>query len=236
MIRQKKVFRRKAGRSKQWYLLTLLLFSIAGLTVAGGYYYNRNPHLSARLDPAAVIRAFQSESEPKSIPSDRGPATDRPRSEYPVEAKKEPPANDTRTEHSPMPSERRTGKTRVQQISPATMPPPDIPTSFGQRQQPVSSATAEKPPMPIRTRHKSDSMPVNVPSEPYFPAGEVDASQWSLQAIAWSDDPKERIAVIDGHILREGDAFEGMTIAGIGKDTVIIRQGARRVTLEFRLK
>ena len=57
-----------------------------------------------------------------------------------------------------------------------------------------------------------------------------------LQAIAWSDNPSERIAVISGQILREGDSSEGITITGIEKDAVSIQEGSKRIMLKFSFK
>ena len=57
-----------------------------------------------------------------------------------------------------------------------------------------------------------------------------------VQAIAWSEDPQDRITVINGKILREGDTFEELTIADIQQDSVIVRKGTKSMTIEFRIK
>jgi type II secretion system (T2SS) protein B len=59
-----------------------------------------------------------------------------------------------------------------------------------------------------------------------------------LQAIAWAQDPKSRIVVINGQILREGESVDGIIIDGIKEDAVIVRKGIEsgRETLVFRNK
>jgi hypothetical protein len=47
-----------------------------------------------------------------------------------------------------------------------------------------------------------------------------------VQAIAWSNDPKSRLAVINGLILREGESIDNIIVMHIGKDAVVFRKGA----------
>jgi hypothetical protein len=46
-----------------------------------------------------------------------------------------------------------------------------------------------------------------------------------LQAIAWSNDPKSRLAVINGRILRERESIDNVIVMHIGSDEVIFRKG-----------
>ena len=46
-----------------------------------------------------------------------------------------------------------------------------------------------------------------------------------LQAIAWSNDPKSRLAVINGLILRERESIDNVIVMHIGKDEVIFKKG-----------
>jgi hypothetical protein len=47
-----------------------------------------------------------------------------------------------------------------------------------------------------------------------------------VQAIAWANDPKNRLAVINGLILREGESIDNIIVMHIGKDAVVFRKGA----------
>lgn len=64
----------------------------------------------------------------------------------------------------------------------------------------------------------------------------ADSSQtltgFSVQAIAWAKNPSERIAVINGLIVREGEFVEGMHVAEIGLDAVSLEKGGSRWRLQ----
>ncbi|MGA8178636.1 MAG: general secretion pathway protein GspB [Desulfobacterales bacterium] len=45
-----------------------------------------------------------------------------------------------------------------------------------------------------------------------------------IQAIAWSKDPKGRLAVINGLILREGESIDNIMVVHIGKDMVVFKK------------
>jgi Type II secretion system protein B len=45
-----------------------------------------------------------------------------------------------------------------------------------------------------------------------------------IQAIAWSKDPKSRLAVINGLILREGESIDNVIVVDIGKDAVVFEK------------
>jgi hypothetical protein len=47
-----------------------------------------------------------------------------------------------------------------------------------------------------------------------------------VQAIAWSNDPKSRLAVINGLILRERESIDNVIVMHIGKDAVIFKKGS----------
>ena len=46
-----------------------------------------------------------------------------------------------------------------------------------------------------------------------------------LQAIAWASDPKSRLAVINGLILKEGESIDNIIVLHIGKDAVVFKKG-----------
>jgi len=79
-------------------------------------------------------------------------------------------------------------------------------------------------PVAHKTFIKKDTPPLPMLNDPSI----------TLQAIAWAEDPKNRIVVINGQILREGESLDGLIIDGIKKDMVIIRKGIESKTLIFR--
>jgi hypothetical protein len=54
-----------------------------------------------------------------------------------------------------------------------------------------------------------------------------------LQAIAWSNDPKSRLAVINGRILRERESIDNVIVMHIGRDEVIFKKGREEWTQMF---
>ena len=91
-----------------------------------------------------------------------------------------------------------------------------------------------------KDRDKKNSAQIDVSgAEPKFEEERIEILEDStikLMAIAWSDDPQSRIAVINDRISREGDTVEGMTIYRINEEDVILRKGGRSWKLLFRLK
>lgn len=69
-----------------------------------------------------------------------------------------------------------------------------------------------------------------------LPVKQTNDSGLELQAIAWSSDPKNRIAVINGRILREGESIERVQVTHIGKDNVIFKDGRNEWRQVFRIK
>jgi hypothetical protein len=64
----------------------------------------------------------------------------------------------------------------------------------------------------------------------------LDESKLKLQAIAWSKDAAQRIAVINGHIVREGESIDGFVVNQIRQEDVVVNDGSASWQLEFGLK
>jgi hypothetical protein len=46
-----------------------------------------------------------------------------------------------------------------------------------------------------------------------------------VQAIAWSQDPGKRIAVVNGKVVREGGTLDGYSVVRIGLEDVTFKRG-----------
>jgi hypothetical protein len=55
-------------------------------------------------------------------------------------------------------------------------------------------------------------------------------------AIAWFQDPARRLAVVNGHIVKEGESVEGYSVTKIRKDDIIVTEGGRSWRVELNLK
>jgi hypothetical protein len=59
-----------------------------------------------------------------------------------------------------------------------------------------------------------------------IPVKQTGESKLELQAIAWSSDPKTRLAVVNGRVVRQGESIDSVHIMHIGKDEVIFKKGS----------
>ncbi len=57
-----------------------------------------------------------------------------------------------------------------------------------------------------------------------------------VQAISWSDEPANRITVINNRVLQEGDSIQGYRLVIIEKDSVILHYSGSDYRLEFKYR
>ena len=76
------------------------------------------------------------------------------------------------------------------------------------------------------------------PGDPFaaIPVKTEDDSGLKLQAIAWSENPKDRMAVINNSIVREGGSVGGAAITHIGEDMVVFKKEREEWKQLFRLR
>lgn len=99
--------------------------------------------------------------------------------------------------------------------APAPRPPAAEPKEKGT--QPGSQRPASA--VPVKKQPPRAAPPAPVRTDPRL----------KIQALAWSREPAERMAVVNGNIMREGDEIlEGMKILSIEKDGVIFVEKGRR--------
>jgi hypothetical protein len=95
-------------------------------------------------------------------------------------------------------------------------------TTFVKRKKSLKSTQPRRPPKILNPK------PVSVKP--------LEDSKLKLQAISWSENPDNRIAVINGSIMREGESIEGFRIIQIGQDDVVVRAGQDERKLVFGFK
>ena len=64
----------------------------------------------------------------------------------------------------------------------------------------------------------------------------LDDAKLKLQAVAWSNEAAQRIAVINNRVVREGESVEGFSVRQIRQDDVIVNDGTQSWQLEFGLR
>lgn len=71
------------------------------------------------------------------------------------------------------------------------------------------------------------------PSAAYSGAQRLTDGRLTIQAIAWSPNADERMAVINNRVVREGTVVEGFSIIGITEDAVYARESGRLWQVRF---
>lgn len=96
---------------------------------------------------------------------------------------------------------------------------------------PVTEAPAPKTGAPVRTATAGKVEETASRSEPN--PSEILTEGFELQAISWSERTEDRIAVINGTIVREGAILDGYRVARIEPEEVIVSKADRRWRLVF---
>jgi hypothetical protein len=116
----------------------------------------------------------------------------------------------------------------------ASRPTPTARPETSQTQTPGSQATVQRNPLPspAASPQKAQARPPQA-ARSYQ---RLDDDKLKLQAIAWSNVAAQRIAVINGHVVREGESVEGFSVNQIRQEAVIVNDGTESWQLEFSLK
>ncbi|MCP4117110.1 MAG: GspB domain-containing protein [Desulfobacteraceae bacterium] len=205
-------------------LVLLLLGAFVAFTMVTGRFQGETPPAQKAPMPSPVqpspkkVRALPAETGlPKTAktPVQRPKRTlDAPRSK-PVEA---PP--------------RATVKPAMPEMAKTTEIPERI-EKTGIPGMPKMPERSEAPPLPLPDRAAA--------MEERIQAGDkeiplLEDGRLKINAISWSRQPDERLAVINSAIVREGQTVEGFRLVRIMEDGVIVQRSGRRSRVEFRLR
>ena len=95
----------------------------------------------------------------------------------------------------------------------------------------VSPEVPLKPSTSLAQKRKESDAQNNQTSLP-----RITDSQLLLQAIAWSNDSSQRLAVINNRIVHEGETVDGYSITEIRQEDVVVNDGTNSWRLEFGLR
>ena len=203
------------------YTILIGLFCLVSLALAGHYVYINESRPITHLIPAKLSFLMNAIMSQKLSTPISKPITKKITVNAPNDVKKNLPQIKISKKHARIPIKKNIEKS-------PTQPSLALRTTY-----PPSSA---EPRNTVKNTAGADIKHVTIHPKKASRNPIPNAASLTLQAIAWSDIPAERIAVINGKILREGDAMEGVTVTGIEKDAVAIRKGSKNMTLKFRFR
>jgi len=121
--------------------------------------------------------------------------------------------------------------------SPVQAPPPS--SRVRPRDGGGTAASEARPPSAQRSTPAQDRASSARPAPgrpPEDSLSRLEESKLKVMAIAWADDPARRLAVVNGHIVKEGESVEGYNVMQIRKDDIIVNDGGRSWRVELNLK
>jgi len=217
----------------------LTLFLIVIVIAAGWLVYSQKHWLTARIFPqktSAKGPIYQAKISPgsdesRSVVSENEPALKRQNA-----GPGQRPAGGDRPPRT-LPRTPELQKSEKNKIFPSSrkIQPPETKTTAKSNTSRAPAAISEKS-VQSDTRPAAAAPEKKSPSQAARSYRRLDDSKLDLQAIAWSKEASQRLAVINGHIVREGESVEGFLVNQIREDTVIVNDGTESWQLEFGLR
>ena len=225
-----------AGRTRRrvrifWMLLIVLLLAVS----AASFFWNRIPNVADLFDSSThpVVKNSTIENNkivrkiPTAKPKQPNKAVETKSVSKTQKNRQSQPAEETLKTPPPLRKRRPVATTRKRSPAPVTAKTPIEAT-----QQPTPLPSVQTPRKPATRKPSLESRPKKEkPSPP-----NLADSRYTLQAIAWSKNPNERLVVINGLVLREGDGIEGITVTQIGTNEVIIQKESKLWKLVFQAR
>ena len=198
---------------------------------------------SAGTSSDEISKGFRSKPTTKSTKSAKAsPLKSQPAKQQP---KKIPPQRKSNTNTADV-SKYRPPSATDQQLakrpSAADMPKTNF-SAYRQKPAPRPSLSKRQPPTKKVVSQKSNR-PAYSATQPVKSGRSQDGPQYSrlndsklkLQALAWSADAGQRMVVINGRIVREGESVDGYQITQIREEDVLVNDGRKSWRLEFGLQ
>lgn len=239
----KETLKARAVRTRLHRKLYLSLVLLVVVLAAGWFVYSQKDLLISKVRSGRTsdkIPIYQAKINPQPTPSP-DPAAKRTtppgRQSVGTGAKPEKQATVADMPSRPLPQMPAQQKKPILTSSNPTRPSGQPPTAKTQISQPQISDSPE-----AVQRQRLQSAAVSSGKTPATPPQvpgsyrRLDDAKLKLQAIAWSNEAAQRIAVINGHVVREGESVEGFSIDQIRQQDVIVHDGTETWQLEFKLK
>ncbi len=201
-----------SGRNRVYVLASVMVLAIAG---AAFYRWTIDGAAPPAAGSASEVRA-PLPPRPPDPPPQVASAPARPAPARPAP----PPAQPSETVKDPVQAPPPTSRVRPREGS-AAPPAETRPSPTRNVATPVERPDTGRP-SPSRTPEDNLSR--------------LDESKLKVMAIAWTAEPSRRLAVVNGHIVKEGESVEGFSVTQIRKDDIIVNDGGRSWRVELNLK
>lgn len=208
-----------------FFIFSLMVLSVGGWLISKGQYRDKEPEFIAIKEIKPEKSTVISEMKPPVTHSPQIEAASlmgNEKSEPIPQAEKTPslPARKVREKTLPLDAKTKIEPTKSLNISEKISALPDL-----SQEETTDRITNQKNEQNTKAK-KFASIPVK----------QVEESRLELQAIAWSSDPKSRIVVVNGKIVREGGSVAGVIVTHIGKDDVFFKKGREEWRQQLRFK
>ncbi len=193
------------------------------LAAAAGYVLVTSPERHAPAPPAQAGGAVQARlpSPPEPPPPSAAPAP--PAASPPAAAPPAPAAvPPAPAVEAPLPVQAPPPSARIR--------PPETPPGA------PPAAEARRAPAPRASSVPTRQAPAPPPRSAEDSLSRLDDSKLKVMAIAWAEDAGRRLAVVNGHIVREGESVDGYTVTRIRRDDLVVSDGSRSWRVELNLR
>jgi len=222
----------------------LAIILVVIMTAAGWLVYSQKHRLASKIFPqqssanAPVHRAkiYPASDESKDAAPQKAPAQNqqnrRSGAEPGPRAVNRPPRGLPQ-----LPASQKQQKNPIYSSTGTPRPPETNITAKPNMTPPPAAGSAESVQRDVRpsaAAPETKSVSRATPTERSFER--LDESKLKLQAIAWSKEAAQRIAVINGHVVREGESVDGFVVNQIRREDVVVNDGTASWQLEFGLK
>jgi len=228
----------KIRPQRKVYLAIALVVIIAA---AGLFVYNQKDLLLARFSSGKALEKDKLASSASKQTARSAKAKSPPTMEnQPAGMKQEPKQTGTDEQLRQLPKI----PVRKKIIKPLDVTTPGQSQPLPKPVQPKSRITRSQTANPKQSVRKQAGTQATSPAKKtnsdVKPASQtyrrLDDPKLKLQAIAWSANAAQRIAVINNHVVREGESVEGFSVNQIRQDDIIVNDGTESWRLDFGLK
>ena len=238
----------KARVHKIWLYrkVYLALFLTVMLIAAGWLVYSQKHWLASKILPQKTsangpiyqAKIYPGSDESKDSVPKKEPALKRQNARPGAGSEPRPAGVDRPSRGVPrIAASQNSQKNQILEPSDGTQPPE---TNIAAKSNISRSPMADSEKSIQRDTRSSAAAPTKKSTPRVAPAARsyqrLDDTQLKLQAIAWSKEAAQRIAVINGRIVREGESVDGFLVNQIRQEDVVVNDGSASWQLEFGLK